>query len=362
MKLVPAFALATVAAALLAACGGGGGSDEPAACAALASGSYWAIQPLNPEFSLDDDPLEFDAETGTLRFSENGAPAGLATLSADGGEACRFTLPVAGGGVEQLVVSASGIGASRFSSGGAVKGAFIFPASNVALSELAGDWNYVGSAVVDGRLFPLNGAFSVAADGAVTGLENFIGLDPLDPEPIMAASLGARDDGSFDETDNGVPTGTRFYATRAPNGVITLFAIDIGGGVPGVLIARRQSAVVASTIGAATNFWNLQYQTGGVTPILDFRVTVTGVNLGSTPRTETRVRSSDNRVDTRSYDFPRAGLLYRALNSCTNQTTGQPVGCGSTISLAEQGTGFTAAAGQGGADVNDFLDVSVIKP
>lgn len=76
--------------------------------------------------------------------------------------------------------------------------------------------------------------------------------------------------------------------------------------------------------------------------------------------TETRLREGDERVDTRSFDFPRVGLLHRAPNSCTTGVGGPPVNCPESISVGQYGTGFNAASG--GSASNGFFEFSVNKP
>ena len=78
------------------------------------------------------------------------------------------------------------------------------------------------------------------------------------------------------------------------------------------------------------------------------------------PNTVTRIRASDNRVDTRSFNAPRTGLLYRAPNSCTTGIGGPALACAEGIFLPTQGTGFTVVSG--GSPTNGFFSVSVLRP
>lgn len=329
-------------------------------CAAFKSGEYWSVEPRTPLNSVDDVvPVSIDAATlsGVI---DRGLPTQEAiTFAPVTGEPCRFTA-----GTEDLAISSSGIGISRFPEGGGFNGSIFFPRTTLATGELAGSWNYVGYAQDGSAFVPTNGSLDIAADGTITNSRNYINLvDDTLPIDATPRRLEQRADGSYNDRDlgNNVLSRTRWLPHKAASGVVTIFVIGIdGGSTPGIAVLRRQRAVSAPAAGLVAPYWESLYTASGIAAISAQSVTVTSVNTSATPNTATRIRAGDNRVDTRSLNSPRNGLLYRALNACSTGVGGPVLACPEAVFLADQGTGFNVVSG--GAATSGFFNVAVQRP
>ncbi len=365
--------LQTVAAALVA----NPGSPDPvrnlvapasATCPSLRSGEYWGIEPRDPQFSIDDSPpFEVDATTLTATVDRGLPTQEVVTLTPVPGEPCRFTIPDDSqiAGVEEIVVSASGIFATRFPEDATFKGTIGFPRTTLTTAELAGSYNYVGYGQEGAAFVPINGSLTIAADGTISNSLNFINLiDDTRPEDATPRRLVQRADGTYNDRDltTNVTSTTRWLPHKTADGVVTIFIINIEEGLPGVAVLRRQTPVDASAqpVGTVTPFWEMLYNATGVTAITAQSVEITSINTAVTPNTVTRIRAGDSRVDVRAFNAPRTGLLYRAPNSCTTGIGGPALACAEGVFLPTQGTGFTVVSG--GAPTNGFFSVSVLRP
>ncbi|HQR22327.1 MAG TPA: hypothetical protein PKV98_15775, partial [Burkholderiaceae bacterium] len=74
----------------------------------------------------------------------------------------------------------------------------------------------------------------------------------------------------------------------------------------------------------------------------------------------TRMRASDNRVDTLTYDKPRDGLRYRAGNSCTINNAS--VNCSETVQIRLQGIGITLSLSAAPKPALQFYQFSIDEP
>jgi hypothetical protein len=360
--------LAGVSAALIA----NPGSPDPvrnlvapsaAGCAAFKTGEYWGFEPRNPAFSINDAPIRLDAAASTVTFDIGQSTQETSTLTPVANEPCHYQIQSAGS-TEDVVFSSSGIGFSRFPDGGIFTGSIFLPRTTLAVSELAGSWNYVGYVQGGTAFVPANGSMDIAADGTITNSRNFINLvDDTQPGDNTPSRLVQRTDGSYNTRNltTNVTDTSRWLPHKAANGVVTIFIYNLeGNGSPGVVVLRRQLPVTAPTVGAVFPFWDSTVTTTGFGAIAAQSVTISSVNTTATPNTVTRIRASDNRVDTRSLNAPRTGLQYRAPNSCATGVGGPAVACTEAIFLSGQGTGFTVTSG--GAATNGFLSLSVDRP
>lgn len=341
-------------------------------CAALKSGEYWGIEPRDPQFSIDNSPpVVLDATTLTATYDRGLPTQEEITLVPVPGEPCRFTIPDDSqiSGPEEIAVSSSGIFATRFPEDATFKGVIGFPRTTLTTAELAGSYNYVGYGQEGAAFIPINGSLDIAADGTITNSRNYINLaDDTQPIDAQARRLVQRPDGTYNDRNlvTNVTSVTRWMPHKTPDGVVTIFVIGIdledSADITGVAILRRQTAASATAqpVGTVTPFWELIYSATGVGALTGQSVTIAAIDSAATPNTVTRIRASDNRVDTRSFNAPRTGLLYRAPNSCTTGVGGPAVACTEGVFLPTQGTGFTVVSG--GAPTNGFFSVSVLRP
>lgn len=322
-----------------------------ATCPALRSGPFWQVDPANPERTRTAAPSQLNAATleGISRTSGTDVNYTMTPVS---GEACRFTIT---GTTTDVVISRSAIGMVRSTEEGTAKLSVVFPVQEIALSELAGEWNEAGYVTSSGTMTPFNGEYTIDATGRFTSGQRFIGLAPQAGTPGVR-QLVVNPQGGFNVTDNGTLTPARAFAHRAPNGALTLISIPRDGS-QGLFIARKREPLTLRAAGTVFEYWDLNVSAGGIGEIISDANEI--VATDPTANTETRRRASDKRVDTRLYDNPRTGMAYRAPNSCTTDVGGPPLNCSGSIAIGNAGTGFNS---NGGLNSNSFFSLSIIKP
>lgn len=327
-------------------------------CPALRSGRYVGVYAADPQ--VTGSIMVLDART-LVATAERPSTIGTVTFTAAPGEPCRFSGVGEAGMTQDLLVSKSGLAVSRVQGGGALRTglAVLLPAQTISLADLAGTWNSVSyeRSAFDGLVYPENGTFTLSASGDATADESFDGLVSTglgDP----GLSFVTNSAGGFNVAAFGVVIDSeRFFAFRAPDGNLTLVGTG-GDSDENLAVARREENVVPRAVGVVLNFWDVSVR-ATTEPVVGFSDTIVATDTTSTPKTETRVRASNNRVDMRSFNTPRQGLRYRAPGSCTTGVGGPATPCFGAVSIDGQGTGLSAAAGVG---PNSFFSLSVIKP
>lgn len=347
-------------------------APSAATCAALKSGEYWGIEPRDPLNSIDDSPpVRLDATTLTATYDHGLPTQEEVTLVPVPNAPCRFTISDDSqiDGPEEIAVSSSGIFATRFSENGLSKGAIGFPRTTLTTAELAGSYNYVGYGQEGATFLPINGSLDIAADGTISNSRNYINLtDDTQQNDNTPRRLVQRSDGTYNDRDltTSVTSPTRWLPHKTADGVVTIFVIGIDLeddiDITGVAVLRRQTVANASAqpVGTVTPFWEVLYNAAGVSAVTTQSIRITSIDTASTPNTVSRIRLSDDRVDTRAFNSPRPGLVYRALNSCTDGVGGPALECTETVSLPAQGTGFSVLSG--GPESNGLFTVSVTRP
>jgi hypothetical protein len=227
------------------------------------------------------------------------------------------------------------------------------------LAEFAGTWNAVSwnptNAAASSFVATVH-EITFDANGQVTALSDCVGLAACTPQSGPFSRFVVNANGGFDEI---LPNGTTFtraflYKTLAGRTVAAFMTPERQ-----FIVATRQEPIALPAVGAVSNFreFNLNGNRtiGG---LAENTVTVTAVDAAT--KTVTRLRTADSRVDTSSYDQPRDGLRYRALNSCT--INGATSNCAELVQLPLQGMGITVTTSVGSNPAVSFFGFAINKP
>lgn len=347
-------------------------------CPALRSGTYRVI---NPHETTHDAGyaayrLAINATTLTVTDIEPShqptppAVPDTATFTPVSGAPCSFTAP-GDFGTETLLVSSAGVIAVRSPSssavGAPVRTSLIVPEGEYALSQLAGTWNYIGysrggpltptsyNANLSARTGPLeaghgqltlNEAGVFSAHFVCEGTTCTAVTDPAStPRPLTVNPLGG-----FNTSE-----GERVFAFKTAGGAMALFML-----VPneeGLVVFVKQSPLSLPAVDTVTTFWDFTVGNGsfswaplanGASALATQTVTVTAVD--ATAQSFTRIRSSDQRVDSFAVNSPYPGLRYRSPTSTLSATV--------TMPLAGGGLTFYA----NGLRAQNFFGISVTQP
>jgi hypothetical protein len=331
-------------------------------CASLRSGSYRGI---NPHETIDDPA----AATQTLTID---ATALTATDTSEDTDVTQFT-PVAGSPCSYTFTGEYGTGTALVSTGGLIvvrtpsvtgpiRTSFLIPNQTVPLAQLAGTWNFITyQRDFNSPTQPLvagNGTLVLGAAGSFTSGTSCVGLTctamaTSDLPPTLTVDAA----GGFDTLED--PSGpTRIFATIAPNGAKTMFALLPAEA--GLTVLTQQQPLTLPAVGAVTNFWDwivgsgafewspTNDANGGATTLADYSITVTAVDMAA--QSYTRLRASDQRVDTFFINSPRDGVRNRVATATASATLAMPLaGWGVVLSTNVDAT-------------QNFFDVSVDHP
>lgn len=355
-------------------------------CAALRSGTYRVINPheTTHDVGYATYRLSLDAATLTLTDIEpSHQPAAplqpdRATLTPVAGAPCSFTLPGDFGTQTALVAPGGVIVVRSPSSSDAATGrtsltrtSLLVPEGSYALSQLAGEWNYIGY-IRDGALLPtvyndqqlaytgtlnaLFGKVNLNASGGFSALTECIATTCSEqpsteaPQTLTPHPLGGFSSGS-----------DRVFAFKTAGGAMAMFLLRPNEG--GLAVFVRQSPLNLPAVGAVSEFREFEVGNGsfswaplsnGATALAERQLTVTATDVAT--QSFTRLRASDSRVDTQVVNSPYPGLRYRAAVVATGGQSAQAAAV--TMPLATGGLSFYASA----TTANNFFGISVTKP
>jgi len=331
-------------------------SPAASSCAALHSGNYRVINPYETDPAWKHHVMALNAATLTATFHDGSS----VTLVSNGD--CKFTIDNTDF-TDTVLVAPTGILVvySQSKTTPSLRTMTVgLPEQALPLSELAGTWNtvdwdpqsgsqiagYVGSTPV----------ITVNGNGEVTAISRCLGLNPCVPDTGPFGSFNASASGGFERVENAVSV-AQLYLYKTPAGRAAFMLVNDSGEA---IFGTRQEAIASlPAVASFTNFREFQLNGNGtLSTLLDQKVTVTGTD--ATTSTVTRIRESDGRVDTLSYNKPQAGMRYRAPNSCT--IGGVASNCSETAQLLLQGMGITLSVSVGTSPNGAFLSVSVNKP
>ena len=339
-------------------------------CSALRSGSYQLVVPqvgtTGTFGSQSTEKITMDAPSLTAVSTSDG---GTTTLSALSGIPCRFSIT----GTGDLAVAQSGVFAFKSKQGRLGIG---FPVQNIALADLAGDWNLLGyERDVTGPWAPASANVTVGSAGQFTVTKDCAGTKicttPGNGTGTAVVNAAGGFDLVFGPTDKG-----RMFAYRAGGGEIMLVIVNQDGGFE---FGTRVRTLTLPTFNAASQGWfvsqsnyspsvgvydmvagNVQSYANTITAVVTADVSIKRNNVTDfTPITVT-TRPETIFLNTVVTD-PRNGYSWRkpeAVLNSLNATVNVP----ETVFLGLRGTGVTFStvlnANPGGTSVS----LSIARP
>jgi hypothetical protein len=330
-----------------------------ASCASLKSGKYRMINPYETDVAWKYHVLTVNAVALTATTFEG------EVIPLTGNGECKFTIDsvdetntvlVSPGGVLVVYGQSKLNAASRWVTVG-------IPEQTLPVSELAGTWNMIdwdpnSGGAVSGYVGSTDQT-TLDATGQITALSRCLGLAACDnaagPFPRVATAATG---GGFDLIEDGANIG-RVFLYKGFNGKLVFVAVTDDGEF--IIGSRQEPLGALPAVGQVTNYREFGLNGDGtLTNLLDQSNTVTAVD--ATAKTVTRLRTTDNRIDTLAYDTPRDGLRHRAQGSCTNSVTGAVINCAQVVHLPLQGMGITLSMSVSTVPTAGAFFVSISKP
>ncbi len=343
-------------------------------CPWIRSGTHRMLSPYNndPQFRIHDVSVDL-VNMAVSVYNAAGTLAGTLPLVPMPNTPCSFTM-VNGSQSNHLVISTSGIGlitqTDTVTTPSTLSTSIVLPAQTLALSDLAGTYNEINfnrstGATLDHVDF---GTTTLNAQGQVTGSTTCVDTAACtaDAGPFGSLALTATSLGGFDFTNSSGTSTARVYAYKAPAGNVALFALggDGSAGSPFALnVLTRQRALSLPSLPLTIKFWDHQIN-GDHTQTAQTAETLVVSSVDAAASSVTRTRQRDGRVDTRTFNSPRPGLVHRAPNTCVNANG--TTNCAGLIAMPLEGMGMTVIgslqAGAGVAANSRFIDFSVGTP
>jgi hypothetical protein len=244
---------------------------------------------------------------------------------------------------------------------GPIRTSFVVPAQEYTLSQLAGTWNFITYdrtyQTPTEALQAHNGSVVIDGSGHFTSGTVCVGLTCVPATASdLPATLTVDPAGGFDAADDVAPD--RIFVTAADNGVKTMFVLLPGEG--GLVVLTEQRSLPLPAVGSVSNFWDFNVGSGafefapvndadgGASALADYSVSITAVD--TVAQSITRLRASDQRVDTLLVNSPRAGVRNRVASANVQPSLQMPL----------SGFGVTLSTNVGGT--SDYLDISVNHP
>ena len=308
------------------------------ACASLRSGTYRVLDPSQSSNSPSDETSLTAIDAGALTATDTGpgSDGTVKTLTPVSGSPCKFTFPSDYGTATAIVSTGGMIVVLVPTVTGPLATKFVVPAQTVPLSQLAGTWNFVTYQ----RNYNTPTALLMAGNGTLTFDSTGHNTSGSQCDGLTCTTLGASDleppltvdaNGGFDIVDDVGPD--RVFAIIADNGVKTMFALLPGEG--GISVLTQQQALTLPAVGAVTNYWDFTVgsgsfewspvndASGGASTLADYSITVTAVDTSA--QSYTRLRASDQRVDTFFINNPRNGVRNRVASGGITATFAMPL-------------------------------------
>lgn len=329
-----------------------------AACAWLKNGRYRIINPFETVPRWRAHVLAINAEAATALDQDN------ATITFTSEGACQYSVSSTDF-TTKVMVSSSGVLVmySQSNTNSALRRTAIgLPEQSLPLSEFAGTWNLAGwdpaSGIPAAGYIAQTDEVTIDANGAITAHSECVGTAACTSASGPFSSFAANTaSGGFDLVASGVAAGRVFmFKTLAGKAAWVLIADD--GHF--IVATRKETLGALPAVGTATYFREFALNGNGtVSDLTENTVTVTATDAAA--QTITRLRASDNRVDTLGVDYPRTGVRHRALNACT--INGVASNCSQLVQLPLQGMGITLSLSVGLTNPSAaFYNISVGRP
>ncbi|SDP10175.1 hypothetical protein SAMN04488595_104315 [Ralstonia sp. 25mfcol4.1] len=292
---------------------------------------------------------------GFRRVRYDTATAQLSTLDSQGnvtakspfmpyqGEACRY-IATGNGVVNDVMVSRSGLALMRNLSSWQLP-ALMVPAQQLAMSELAGDWNAVGfeRAAPGQPFYPTRGTFTINASGQFIAGADCTGTSttcsPWAQSDLPVLTQTAH--GDYTLTDaNGTAAVAAFKDTEGT-------VVAVVSSANGLIIATKQVVRLLPTVGDTNSYWDVTVYPNLSSEMAEASTTITSVNAMTSAYTRLR---GDGRVDTWVQNSPISGLRYRAGDASSRR--------GIAMTLGSTGVGALISLDNSSL----FYDISVNRP
>ncbi len=241
---------------------------------------------------------------------------------------------------------------------------YVFPAQAHPATALTGGWTLVQSGRVDigaasERLEHLVSRATLGANGVLEVCEYDSVDNPVCVDPPEQLALESHVTGGFDLKKGGVVV-ARLWAFRAPNGALSVFGTTNAPGVANLgqathFVAVPQRALALPAVGSTSKSWNVTLkrnyasgvQTGNSsTPATQYMtVSHSAVDAGAFLVTRQLTYTSPDLAPTSDqlrFNYPLAGLRYRASTPSRSASLQLPLNTGAVINLSDsQAGGFT---------------------
>lgn len=334
---------------------------QATSCASLRSGTYRVLDPSSSVEDPSSEALRVNIDAVALTATDTGSDNDTDSkqFTAVPGAPCSFTFAAEFGTATVLVSTGGMIVMRNPSSTGPVSTLFLIPEQVLPLSQLAGSWNFItyqrtyntptapltagnGTVVIDATSHFLSGT---VCDG--------LACNPATADDFPAAAATVDVNGGFDIADDTGPD--RVFEVIADDGAKTVFMLFPGEG--GITVLTQQQALTLPVVGSVSTYWDFTVGSGafewapandadgGASTLADYSTTVTAVDTAA--QSYTRLRASDQRVDTFLINNPRDGVRNRVASGSVTATFAMPL------------TGWGVVLSTNVTDTSDYLDISV---
>ena len=338
---------------------------QPAAqsCLSLRTGSYRAINPSEMEASKRARLVHLDAQTLVLTESDDSTMQLGETTQGACALFARST-DASGDYVHRFYVSPSGVMiryTTRDNNNFApLSMTILIPEQKLGITELAGrfNWMWFGKTMPAATSNSMNlGTYTIESNGIISESMDCIDVAGCQTSLTAPGTIAVNTEGGFDYVN---PNGesARWFAFKGANGNLAIIGAGTGHtDYSSLRVLTRMTALALPAVAESSRIWDMQLSgTGELSMLYSSTFTVASVDTS----TSTVVRQRDDgRFDTSTFNSPRLGLRYRALNACT--TAGAPTNCTKAIQANWVGLGITTY-GSWEASAAPSLGISVTRP
>ncbi len=318
---------------------------QAANCAALRSGSYDLVVPTANATAANQIVDRGTVDAVALTFTDS---SGTSNLVATPGEACHFT---ANNGVNDIVVSPSGVIVARVQDSGKMKLAIAVPTQTFTVADLAGTFNMLGTEDNNGVYNGKAGTVTINTAGVVTAFKecsnaatwNVTNASCVDVTTGLPA-FTVNSAGGFNLVD--ASTGhidARMFAYKSGSGDVMFI---MGGDRGGLTVFTKQRTNSLPTVGDTKTNWNLQLDNLLASPTAVSANSNTVVSVDSAAgswvvRNLKNAGSTVTHPETFFANNPRNGYNFRAAGSAL-ASDGTTATINEITTLNLNGMGLTA--------------------
>ncbi|HQR71136.1 MAG TPA: hypothetical protein PLE54_11070, partial [Burkholderiaceae bacterium] len=334
-------------------------APSAADCKWLKSGKYRVISRDESDPKFRFELVEFDAKALNVKSADGNTYS----FTSDG--SCQFQLTKLNPNDDtvKLIVSSGGvILIDDEEPNGRRHLQIALPEQALPIAELAGTKNFAAwvpaNIPIAGRAAAVNVEVTLDSTGQITASKTCVGLFACLVDSPPFGKLIPNVDGGFDVLDAGGSVVGRSFVYKTPDG--SQLGVNLRSDNT-LAIAVPKNPLSLPAVGTTTKFRSVEFDANAIESIsalTEDTVTVTATD--SNAKTVTRMRASDNRVDTLTYDKPRDGLRYRAGNSCTINNAS--VNCSETVQIRLQGIGITLSLSAAPKPALQFYQFSIDEP